>query len=592
MWYHDDWQYRIKLTVQASKVEDNLADFPVYVDLSLLPEGFWTNVKDGGGDIRITTADGETELPREVVSCDTSTDTGELHFLADELSDSVDTDFYVYYGNSGASDYATDATYGAENVWDDSYEAVYHLQESSGVAIDSTANGNNAALGSNITQGEDSKIGKGYLIAHNGGLQLQSYTPGSGVTVEAWVYKSLAWVSYDVFYSYGSNYVAFRDSLNTRQAYFNGSDSVIYAALSGVAGSINAWHNYALIERPVGGNVTLEGYRDGTLVSSSNRSDGYTPHNVTDLFARSGTTLGINGLVDEARVSNIARSAHWIATEYNNQSAPATFFDIGTQEDNEEPPVGEGSIDYIEEKSDTTAQSTYTFTGVDFGDADSERYIIVGISTRKAGTGGSISSVTIGGVSATITQQVTNTAGSNNSTVGIAIAKVPSGSSGSVVITLSEQFLRCGIGVWRATNLENINADDTDTSVSTNPSGSLNISGAGFMIGVSKVGQSSSATWSGLDEDYDTAFQTFTTHTGAHREFLSSQTNHSISISWSVNGSDTAVFASWIYASAPPSGSTLKVWSGSAWVEKPLKVWSGSAWVEAILKRWTGSAWE
>jgi hypothetical protein len=35
----------------------------------------------------------------------------------------------------------------------------------------------------------------------------------------------------------------------------------------------------------------------------------------------------------------------------------------------------------------------------------------------------------------------------------------------------------------------------------------------------------------------------------------------------------------------------MKVWSGSAWAEKPAKVWSGSAWVTKPVKVWDGSAW-
>jgi outer membrane protein assembly factor BamB len=34
----------------------------------------------------------------------------------------------------------------------------------------------------------------------------------------------------------------------------------------------------------------------------------------------------IDGLIDEVRISNVARSAAWITTEYNNQSSPATFY--------------------------------------------------------------------------------------------------------------------------------------------------------------------------------------------------------------------------------------------------------------------------
>lgn len=45
----------------------------------------------------------------------------------------------------------------------------------------------------------------------------------------------------------------------------------------------------------------------------------------------------------------------------------------------------------------------------------------------------------------------------------------------------------------------------------------------------------------------------------------------------------------------PSAGSVgtgkIKVWTGSAWLEKPVKVWNGAAWVEKPLKVWNGSAW-
>ncbi|MEW1922262.1 hypothetical protein [Streptomyces sp. NPDC088360] len=34
-----------------------------------------------------------------------------------------------------------------------------------------------------------------------------------------------------------------------------------------------------------------------------------------------------------------------------------------------------------------------------------------------------------------------------------------------------------------------------------------------------------------------------------------------------------------------------KVWTGSAWVQKPVKVWSGTAWVAKPVKNWSGTAW-
>src|SRR5262249_37664233 len=36
----------------------------------------------------------------------------------------------------------------------------------------------------------------------------------------------------------------------------------------------------------------------------------------------------VNGMIDEARISTVARSADWLATEFNNQSSPSTFFQV------------------------------------------------------------------------------------------------------------------------------------------------------------------------------------------------------------------------------------------------------------------------
>jgi hypothetical protein len=44
------------------------------------------------------------------------------------------------------------------------------------------------------------------------------------------------------------------------------------------------------------------------------------------------TTQFLNGSLDEFRVSNIARSADWIKTEYNNQSSPGTFHSLGGEQ--------------------------------------------------------------------------------------------------------------------------------------------------------------------------------------------------------------------------------------------------------------------
>jgi hypothetical protein len=58
------------------------------------------------------------------------------------------------------------------------------------------------------------------------------------------------------------------------------------------------------------------------------------PVGVTNL--RIGTSgnggMQFNGQIDELRVAFTNRSDSWIATEYNNQNAPGTFYTIGAQQ--------------------------------------------------------------------------------------------------------------------------------------------------------------------------------------------------------------------------------------------------------------------
>jgi hypothetical protein len=44
------------------------------------------------------------------------------------------------------------------------------------------------------------------------------------------------------------------------------------------------------------------------------------------------TNFKVNGTMDEIRISGVVRSADWIATEYNNQFSPATFYTVGAQQ--------------------------------------------------------------------------------------------------------------------------------------------------------------------------------------------------------------------------------------------------------------------
>jgi hypothetical protein len=131
--------------------------------------------------------------------------------------------------------------------------------------------------------------------------------------------------------------------------------------------------------------------------------------------------------------------------------------------------------------SENPAQDPVTYTGVDFGTEAADRYIIVALGTRNDSR--TFTGVTIGGISATIIIQQQ----SGNSTAGIAIAAVPTGTSGDVVVNLSGTADSHYLGVWSATGLASATPVDS-AGVSGNGSDAglntfnLNTDANGFAI--------------------------------------------------------------------------------------------------------------
>ena len=126
---------RKKITIDADTyITSDLSDFPLAVNITSGSD-FWTNAPTSGTHVRFTSSDGTTELKFEVESYDTSGNDAWWHVKVPALSSSVDTEIYIYYDADTPSS-GEDAT----NVWDASFQAVYHLTSDEN---DSTLNANN-----------------------------------------------------------------------------------------------------------------------------------------------------------------------------------------------------------------------------------------------------------------------------------------------------------------------------------------------------------------------------------------------------------------------------------------------------------------
>ena len=213
---------------------------------------------------------------------------------------------------------------------------------------------------------------------------------------------------------------------------------------------------------------------------------------------------------------------------------------------------------FLQAASSTADLTTYTFSSQNLGAADAARHIVVCVESRSANAI-TISSVTVGGVSASIVAQRTEGSGPSNVS-GIAIAAVPSGTSGDVVVTLSAGAVRAAIQMYR---LVGFSATAHDTVTGAAAPLTLDIPANGVAIGCGVVSSgSASCVWTGITEDHDANVESQITVSSAHDAFVSAEANRTVRAEFSNITGATSSFASF----EPDAGGgafTLTAESGS-----------------------------
>jgi hypothetical protein len=162
-------------------------------------------------------------------------------------------------------------------------------------------------------------------------------------------------------------------------------------------------------------------------------------------------------------------------------------------------------IAFLQVAQDETDLTTYTFSSQNIGAAASNRLVICAFYWKGDGTGRTLSSATIGGVSAAIVDQASDTAGTVNPP-GVAIfqAPVPTGTTATIAATLSGAAIRAGVAAWRAVDLSSMTAvnndNDTEDVLSLGP-----FSVAQDSIGVAAgiFDTDAAVTFAGVTENFD-----------------------------------------------------------------------------------------
>ena len=340
-WVNDcSWRKRKMITIDHTKVSGTLSNFPVLINLGG-DSDLMNSAQSDGDDIFFTAADGTTKLSHEIESYSNGALIAWVNVTT--LSSVSDTVLYMYYGDPYSPSQANPT-----GVWDSNYMAVWHLDEpvtdesTSGVHYDSTSNGNNGAQhnngpGTGEIDGAQSFDGTDYIL----GPDASSLDMTSQLTMEAWVNLANAANNQKIVGKTSSNPSGVTGAGYILGVQSNGlypeiwDKSSHYTFTSGTVPN-NAWTHLA-VTWATGGNFI--GYVNGTQVNSIAASS--NPINET---ATQEERIGVapylippqqyyvTGLLDEIRLSKIARSPQWIQTEYTNQNSPSTFYSLAGEE--------------------------------------------------------------------------------------------------------------------------------------------------------------------------------------------------------------------------------------------------------------------
>jgi len=242
------------------------------------------------------------------------------------VSTSVNTVFYMCYANAAISTFQGNVT----GTWNSDYLMVAHYPNGTSLTVlDSTSNAFNGSVVGGVAAGAGQIDGAAVPNGTTGYIDSAGFSSAtSNGTFEAWV--NLTGLNGVIISSPGnSGPYMYVDTLGNIQC--------ACAPLNNPAVSVSTvatttWTQLVCTFSLVPAENKI--YKDGAITTLSlpgGTGGMLNPMTGIRVGAWQNATLFTNGTIDEIRISGVVRSADWIATEYNNQFSPATFYTVGAQ---------------------------------------------------------------------------------------------------------------------------------------------------------------------------------------------------------------------------------------------------------------------
>jgi len=335
------WAKRRQIIIDHTKIDSALTNFPILLYLSAssgINGADLTSIFDEVGSnrkkIAVTLADGVTQCYVEIEKWDAVNKKAWLWVKVPSISSTSDTILYIYYDNTQPDNTTYVGDPGetpAQNVWDANFVLVTHMRDDpdSSHIRDSTSNANN---GTKTAAGEPAVTAGKIDDAQNfDGANDEISIPDSpslhlsdGMTLLAWI-KADTWESpnnvpiIDKWYD-GTHRAYLMWAVSGGELQIGIANSAGGAQIEGVTTGMDmatgTWYLVAVVWSTSLGTAKV--YKNGAWVEDMGTgSDTIYPNtDDVDIGQDYNGEDNFDGIIDEVRISNIARSAAWIKATY------------------------------------------------------------------------------------------------------------------------------------------------------------------------------------------------------------------------------------------------------------------------------------
>ncbi len=317
------YSYYKEVTIQSSQVVGTHTNFPVLININ--DSDLATNARSDGFDIIFTSNDGNTILDHQLESYSS----GNLvaWVKVPSISSASNTSIRMYYANPSIS-----TNQSVNTVWDNNYQLVMHmngLSNSSTVSQAITNSGTTSGTGKiGNARAFNSAQSQFIQVADNASLDITG-----NLTISFW-YNAIDGNPDIISKGIGSGSTYEADVSGGSRPRFRKNNSNGNNLRANNSLNTNTWYYLTFVQSNSGREIRI----NGVLDVSDNNTGSFNTNNDPLYISRSGDP--INGRLDEVRISNIARSANWITTEYQNQNNPSTFLSFGQQQNSDVTPPG------------------------------------------------------------------------------------------------------------------------------------------------------------------------------------------------------------------------------------------------------------